>query len=457
LIAALIVITAAVLLGIPLVRLLDRAAPLGTAFIVGLAACTLLLLVPVPWSRTYVATAYAVVLGAAWACVRWRAGGRPASRRAEPAAARDVPRLAGGTPARLVLFAVGAIELAGYTLFATLAPLWEFDFLSDWGLKGRVYALAGGVDWAFLQQAWYRATHADYPPLLPLAFDLVAIVNGAWDDRWIGLLYPAFALAGAAIAYGAAREEVGERWAALIAVIVLPLCATPWLGLADGPFAVTVLAAIVMMRRGERASRPPADGRLARRCVTAARDVPRLAGGTPALLAVLAGCAALMKNEGYVLIVALAVTRRKPWQLWPAAVIALPWLILRRLHGVEGDLAQGSVLERIAGRAGDPLTLIQALITNTPHRWLLWAGILIGALLVAREERKALTVIAVQLMAYVAVYFATPHDIAWHIRWSWERLVTHVWPALVFVLLVGLAKRNAGPEEAGVPEVARGD
>ncbi|HKO54902.1 MAG TPA: hypothetical protein VJ276_03425, partial [Thermoanaerobaculia bacterium] len=243
-IAALIVIAMALLLGIPLVTLLDRSLRgplrLGVAFIVGLAAYTLLLLTGMEWTRLSLFMAWPLAVACAWAFAR--------------------PRFAWpGRPHSLLLIA--AIELAGYTLFATIGPLWEFDFLADWGLKGRVYALAQGVDWTFLQAAWYRATHADYPPLIPLAFDLVAIVNGGWEDRWIGLLYPAFALAGVAIAYGAAREEVGERWAALIAVIVLPLCATPWLGLADGPFAVTVLAAIV----GERASRPPAGGRLARR------------------------------------------------------------------------------------------------------------------------------------------------------------------------------------------------
>jgi hypothetical protein len=426
LIAALLVIAAALLLGVPLVgRSLRGPLRFGVAFLVGLAACAMLLLI-VPWSRVTLGVAYALVLALGVVLSRGDGEGSvPISRRkgTDPSPSAGL----GMTLALLLL-----LELIGYTLFATIAPLWEFDFLADWGLKGRVYALAQGIDWSFLQHAWYRATHADYPPLLPLSFDLVAIVNGGWDDRWIGLLYPAFALAGAAIAYGAAREEVGGRWAAAIAVIVFPLCATPWIGLADGPFAVTVLGAIVLLRRGN-----------------------------VAMGAVLAGCAALMKNEGYALIVGLAIglliTRKKVWQLWPAVLIALPWPILRHLHGVEGDLAQGPVLARVLARLRDPLPLLQALLTNTPHRWLLWAGILLGILLVARRELFAFTVIATQWVAYIAVYFATPHDLQWHIRWSWERLVTHVWPALVLVLLVGLAKGNAGPEEAGVENIARGD
>lgn len=419
-IAALAVIAAALLLGIPLAGPLRGPLRFGVAFIVGLAACTLLL--AAFWS--YAPIAYAVVVVLALVILRRKDGeGSPGKCGGDPSPS---------TGLRMTLGLLLLIELAGYTLFATIAPPWEFDFLADWGLKGRVFALAHGIDWSFLQHAWYRATHADYPPLIPLSFDLVAFVNRGWDDRWTGMLYPAFAAAGAGVAYGAAREEVSERWAAIIAVIVFPLCATPWIGLADGPFAVTMLAAIVLMRREQLA-----------------------------LGAVLAGCAGLMKNEGYALIAALAigllVTKRKVWRLWPAAAIALPWWILRHLHGVQGDLGQGSVLSRVADRIVDAPAVLGALLTNTPHRWLLWAGIALGVVLVGRKERFALTVIAAQLVAYIAVYFATPHDVQWHIRWSWERLVAHVWPALVFVLLAALAKTNAGPEEAGVESIARSD
>ncbi|MBV9494236.1 MAG: hypothetical protein JOZ54_08315 [Acidobacteria bacterium] len=398
-IAALLVILAATLLGIPV-----AGKRLGLAFVIGLAACTLILMIPIPWSRTWLAIAYLVLLAVGWTMRRPRF---------------ERPRKPDAIV--LVLLVVGAIELTGYILLATVAPLWEFDFLSDWGLKGRVFALAHGIDWTFLQHATYRATHADYPPMIPLAFDLVAIVNGAWDDRAIGLLYPAFAVAGALIAYGAAREEVGERWAALIAVILLPLCATPWIGLADGPFAIAVLGAIVLIRKDE-----------------------------VALGAVLAGCAALMKNEGFALIVALAIAmafaKKKPWRLWPAVALALPWIVLKRLHGIEGDIGQGSLLTRVFERLQAPGEIVRLLGTYAPHRWLLWVGLALALVLVGKRERFAVTTLALQLAAYIAVYFATPHDVTWHIRWSWERLVTHVWPALAFVLLVALTKdRNVGP------------
>ena len=76
----------------------------------------------------------------------------------------------------------------GYALYATLAPLWEWDFWAIWGLKARVFLEAGGIDWHFLESRWNAFAHPDYPLLVPLNFDFVALINGGWSDRWLGLL-----------------------------------------------------------------------------------------------------------------------------------------------------------------------------------------------------------------------------------------------------------------------------
>src|SRR2546423_8913278 len=85
------------------------------------------------------------------------------------------------------------VTVAGYTIFATIWQLWEWDFWVTWGIKARVFWETRGIDWTFLQTPWNAFAHPDYPLLVPLNLDVATIFNGAWDDKWIGLIYVAWA------------------------------------------------------------------------------------------------------------------------------------------------------------------------------------------------------------------------------------------------------------------------
>jgi len=52
------------------------------------------------------------------------------------------------------------LTLAGFTLYATVAEPAEIDFIASWGLKGRIFALHGGIDWSFLDIGRVRARMA---------------------------------------------------------------------------------------------------------------------------------------------------------------------------------------------------------------------------------------------------------------------------------------------------------
>jgi uncharacterized membrane protein len=125
-------------------------------------------------------------------------------------------------------------------------------------------------------------------------------------------------------------------------------------------------------------------------------------------------------------------------------VIAAPWLIARAVHRLPTDVATPGVLGRIAERLANPAPLMQALQQASLGKHLLWIGLLLGIAIAARvlweRERFVLIAIALQLVFYVVAYLATPHDIAWHVRWSWDRLVWHLMPALTAVVLTSLAK-----------------
>ena len=52
------------------------------------------------------------------------------------------------------------------------------------------------------------------------------------------------------------------------------------------------------------------------------------------------------------------------------------------------------------------------------------------------RERLLLIVVALQTLFYIAAYLVTPLGLAFHVRWSWDRLVWHLQPIIVFIALV---------------------
>jgi len=351
--------------------------------------------------------------------------------------------------------AAGALDLAalvvlgGYTLFATMAPLWEFDYLGNYGMKGRWFFEAHAIDWNFLSAPVRLAMHPDYPPLLPLAFDFLALARGQWNAAAHGLLNVAWALALLLVIRRLALEELRSHTAAaFITAAIVPICASPWVGLADGAFVAFGTAAVLLLRSGDS------------RRITAA--------------AILLGCAASTKNEGMTLIVAVAIALvyagRRQWlpRLWPAIAIPLPWWILRAIHHFHSDLAVSGVFARLAGHLADPTPLLIALARYPVGKPLLWLGIAVALIVIRRaaveRERFAITVIVLQFAAYIGAYLISPHDLSWQIKWSWERIVSHLTPILTYVILVNLsgvltredAHLAVGTEQAAVGERSDG-
>jgi hypothetical protein len=411
-IAVLVFLLLAWIAGIPLALMIDRTAKgallAGEALLVGIAACSAVLLI-VPWSRPlYIGVLLAVAIIAGAMTLRVR-------RTPDPV---GIQHSALAIPFHLATI----VLLAGYAKFATSAPLWEFDFLVDWGLKAKQFLIAGGVDWSFLEGAWYRGTHPDYPPLLPLAFDGASILHGAWDDRFVGLFNVAFALALLLAIYRFAAEELRSNVsAAFIAAALLPLAAVPWIGLAESPFIAYATVGLLLMRRN-------------------------VAAGS-----VMLGCAALTKNEGATLIVAAAIALairgrgREIARMWPAVAIPLPWWIMRAVHDLPTDITSGNVMTRVMQHATDP-AILRALASYSLGKPLFWIGLAAGiALTFRRLDRFIVIAVAIQLLFYIGAYMATPHDVSWHVQWSWERLIAHLTPALTFSILVGLLGPSPGP------------
>jgi hypothetical protein len=412
--AVVLVVLSLTVVGLPVALTIDAtlrplsAIALGFLYGSGVAWTVLLALSPFGWTLPRVAGAMLAVSAVCLAfAMRSRRVGRAKVRPALP----DL---------------VTALLLAGFACFATLAPLWEWDFWAIWGLKARVFVEHGAIDWRFLQSPWNAFSHPDYPLLVPLNMSLAALANGGWDDRWLGVLFVAFAAAIVFLVRDLAAEEVSPNVAACIALAISATACASNVGAAEGPFLAFAGGALLMLRR--------------------ALDFDDRAAFRHGAL--LLGLAACTKNEGLALTLSIAIAmvlcgaaRHVP-RLWPAAVLPLPWLLLRLAHRLPTDLLSGSLLSRAASYLPELGAAARELILYLPRPWL-WAAVLV-ALLVARErqrERFALLAIGIQLAICVAMYLTSPRDIHWQIATSWERVSAQLLVPLTYAAAM-LAARS---------------
>ena len=92
------------------------------------------------------------------------------------------------------------------------------------------------------------------------------------------------------------------------------------------------------------------------------------------------------------------------------------------------------------GPGGEP----EAASLGKPLFWIaLAAGIVIASRMLVTRERFVIVALLIQFACYVGAYVASPYDIAWHVTYSWERLVAHLTPALTYVVLVSLIARRS--------------
>jgi hypothetical protein len=420
--AVIVAILSMIILGLPVVLALDRSARgpflLGAAFLYGSGTIYLVLLLlstlHVRWTILSVTIPALLIWSALWFLPR-----QPTTdNRQLRFHWLDIPTL---------------VTLIGFTLYATIAPLWEWDFWAIWGLKARVFLEHGGIDWQFLGSRWNTFAHPDYPLLVPLNFDFVALLEGGWSDRWLGALSAAWAVALVLIVRDLAAREASRVPAALVTLTVACIAASRYIGLAEGPMIAFGAAGVLMVRRAV-LFKDDAAWRHA---------------------ALFLGLAANVKNEGLALLVsvvaALAIMRvREVLRLWPAAALCAPWLLLRATHDLPTDIATGSVVGRVAYRlpySGE----IAVFLARELHQPWFWAAVLAGILIVPAARRREAFVIlatAIQLVFYIGSYYATPHDARWHVVTSWPRLTEQIAVPLTYAVVLMLAKYAAGVQDS---------
>jgi hypothetical protein len=316
------------------------------------------------------------------------------------------------------------ITAAVFVNFATIARVWEWDFWAIWGLKARTFLEIATIDWRFLESPWNEFAHPDYPLLLPLNYVYAALLGGGWDDRWLGMITAAFGVSFVLIVRGLAAMEARPVIASTIAFASTAFAFSHFIGLAEAPMIAFGGASLLFIRRA----------------ILFDDDAAMRHG------ALLLGLAAATKNEGIALLVTVAIAlvlsgagRFLILRLWPAAAIALPWIVLRIVHRFPTDIARGSFITRAVERlhAIGPIASSLAQHLAVPY---LWIAMLVAILIARPRERFIFLAFVLQLLVYIAVYLGTPWDIEWQIATSWPRLTFQLATPLLVVIMLALAR-----------------
>lgn len=329
----------------------------------------------------------------------------------------------------VVAFAVffGAFAVVGL-LSAFETPLSGWDAWSIWARKAQILTVHGSLLTDFFTNSSYTFAHLDYPLQYPiweaLHFRAGAVFDTQAIPRHMWLLLVAF---GWGVAY-LVREHVRPIvWApVLLLTIAAPGVWEQLLsGYADLPMAIFAAAGTISLGLW-------------------------LQGGNPGLLAlsaVMLSATANMKNEGMVaaltiLLVAGAIVLwqragRRPLLIAGSAVLAaiLPWRIWVAAHGIEGDMPVGKglhpgyLLDRL-DRVRPAIEAINGQLADQ-GQWLYLvplAALVVGVSLLSGVGRRVaifyLGSFVLTWALFVWSYWISPHDLAWHLSTSVNRVVS---------------------------------
>ncbi len=377
-------------------------------------------------------------------------------RRVDGSAAATLPPPESSPPAPLVrwLLTPGFVlaliaALATFAYRSATHPHGGWDAATIWNLRAR-FLFRGAAHWqdAFsdLLGTW---THADYPLLVPGAVTRAWSVIGS-DTPLVPMAVALLFTVATAALLAAALSSLRSRGQGLLAGVLL-LCthAFVWEGTtqyADVPLAFFMLAAFAALALGE--------------------AMKEGAGRLVALAGFSAGLAAWTKNEGLLFALALLIAhllatgRSRGWRsaLRREAIMLLGLLPVLLVIGMfKWAIAPGNdllaslrfaeILDRLASpwRYGFVLKAFAGRFLSLGG-WAASMPLVLAVYMLAMGRNAgagerttvATTSVALGLVAagYFFVYVVTPYDLVWHVETSMLRLIIHVWPSLLFLLLL---------------------
>jgi len=182
-------------------------------------------------------------------------------QRTTPRAHGDGRGRLAGLSARELALVLGLLLLAAVGVGVAVRSGWirptlQFDAIVRWMWKAKALAVHETLLGPLSSDPAFGFTHQRYPPLISHVANLVQLVHGSYDDRLQSAIFPWFAVATVAMAYGAVARRSGALTGALAAFWIahLPLLSyamapPPGAGaasaMADIPLSMFVLGAVL--------------------------------------------------------------------------------------------------------------------------------------------------------------------------------------------------------------------
>lgn len=328
---------------------------------------------------------------------------------------------------------VGAITLYFLVMAARTVPHGDYDAQAIWNLRARfIYRLDDAWKDSF-SPLINRNFHMDYPLLIPLS------VVGGWNTLGVevprvpSLIAMLFLLGMAGILYFSISYLRSSSQAAIAVILLL---ATPRLLVistfqtAEVPLMYFFLASASLLALAGRENNQ----------------------GLFFLAGMMAGLAAWTKNEGLPFLLLMPICTMLVFGIQQARIrilsllggMAFPMLIVglfKTLISANNDLFTDNGLSSIIAKLFTPTRYVQIagnLISELVQLggWpvsilivLVAYGWIIGKTRASSVAERAFWILPVlQFIVYMLIYLITPHDLQWHLKYSTERLLLHLFP-----------------------------
>ena len=346
--------------------------------------------------------------------------------------APEAPRTSGARSR--VAAAAWILALGGLALFSVNAlsePMWAWDYVAIWGLKGKMLYLSGGLPPRFFHDPELAFVHPSYPFLIPLLFSSLSTLAGRWDPQALALLYPGFELATLLLTWGFLRRRCGTLPAAVATVLTagfFPLYQSFLVGLADIPMALGFV--------------------LAGSALLDALDAKGSARVRPLILSALFCCA--LKKEGAVFLLLLAgaaawlrLRGRRPGFAVAAIFAAVPILHQAALRAIRGPATDTSFhISEIVERGGAVFVeRLRETAATVLHSVILPSlPAILGVVLILFATRRSLAdLLLVPLGVMLALYAVAPAASTWtdaarFADFTFARVTIALVPLLLLVL-----------------------
>jgi len=357
-------------------------------------------------------------------------------------------------------YSVLILAFVNMVYMALLMPGGTWDAWAMWNMRAR-FIFRGGEYWrdAFSSLLFFKF-HPDYPLLISLSVARCWTYVGkefAEGPILISLLIP---IAIVCLLYSAVTMLRGKSQGMLASIVLL---STPIFisqaprQLADIPIAFFFLASIILLFYQDR--------------YTGHYGFSSLSG----LMAAFSGWT---KNEGLLFLVSIIVAgivaayfsqdrKRHMKQLTYFVLGSMPVIAIIIYFKVylapQNDIVSGQELGKIIERVGDIARYIEILkalllevIFKFPNIFLLLLYLLYSNVKI-HDNRKisvytSILVLTFMMLGYFGIYLVTPHDLAWHLRWSLDRILLQLWPSIIFTFFMIVRT----PEEILIGSLKRG-